>query len=218
MKKTYAPRFTKFTALLLSLCLLVGLLPMTAFAYGTGSKASPTKAFVKAVYSEAVETAGADSQICAATVRDESGDFVLHYVYSSDCIWNVQLFKRVRGGLAEPYKSLIPVLEKDDSKKGFLFLSDDQYKDMDLNWADPAAVAEALVPGSGTVSTEDITSSVFSSDSADIIDEYCSDYNENTVETINKIGESITRPKGANIIEAIGSVAKGGLIILLRTV
>lgn len=213
MKKTYAPRFTKFTALLLILCLLVGLLPMTAFA------SDYTKAFVKAVYSEAVETAGADSQICAATVRDESGNFVLHYVYSSDCIWNVQLFNRVRGGLAEPYKSLIPVLEEDDdSKKGFLFLSDDQYKDRDLNWADPAAVAEALVPGSGTVSTEDITSSVFSSDSADIIDEYCSDYNENTVETINKIGESITRPKGANIIEAIGSVAKGGLIILLRTV
>lgn len=193
-EKTYAPRFTKFTALLLSLCLLVGLLPITAFAYGKGSKASPTKAHVKEVYSEAVETAGADSQICAATVRDESGDFVLRYVYSSDCIWNVQLFNRVRGGLAEPYKSLIPVLEEDDdSKKGFLFLSDDQYKDMDLNWADPAAVAEALVPGSGTVSTEDITSSVFSSDSADIIDEYCSDYNENTVETINETGESITR-------------------------
>lgn len=180
---------------------------MTAFA------SDYTKAFVKAVYSEAVETAGADSQICAATVRDESGDFVLHYVYSSDCIWNVQLFNRVRGGLAEPYKSLIPVLEEDDdSKKGFLFLSDDQYKDMDLNWADPAAVTEALVPGSGTVSTEDITSSVFSSDSADVIDECCSDYNENTVETINKIGESITRPKGANIIEAIGNVAKGGLL------
>ena len=30
--------------------------------------------------------------------------------------------------------------------KGFLFLSDDQYEDMELDWADPAAVAEALVP------------------------------------------------------------------------
>lgn len=197
-------------ALLLSLCLLLGLMPMTAFADGTGSN-GPVKAHVKAVYSNAAETAGADSQICAATVKDESGDFELHYVYSSDSIWNVQLFNRVRNGLAEPYKSLIPVLENDDNnKKGFLFLSDDQYKDMELNWADPAAVAEALVPGSGTVTTAENTSSVFSGTSTDIIDEYCSDYNEKVVEIINEVGKTITRPTGTNIIEAIDSVAKGG--------
>ena len=197
-------------AMLLSLCLLLGLMPMTAFADGTGSN-GPVKAHVKAVYSNAAETAGADSQICAATVKDESGDFELHYVYSSDSIWNVQLFNRVRNGLAEPYKSLIPVLENDDNnKKGFLFLSDDQYKDMELNWADPAAVAEALVPGSGTVTTAENTSSVFSGTSTDIIDEYCSDYNEKVVEIINEVGKTITRPTGTNIIEAIDSVAKGG--------
>ena len=197
-------------ALLLCLCLMVGLLPMTAFADGTGSN-GPVKAHVKAVYSNAAETAGADSQICAATVKDESGDFELHYVYSSDSIWNVQLFNRVRNGLAEPYRSLIPVLENDDNnKKGFLFLSDDQYKDMELNWADPAAVAEALVPGSGTVTTAENTSSVFSGTSTDIIDEYCSDYNEKVVEIINEVGKTITRPTGTNIIEAIDSVAKGG--------
>lgn len=112
--------------MLLSLCLLLGLLPMTALAGGTGSY-GPTKAHVKAVFSNAVETTGADSQICAATVKDESGDFELHYVYSPDSIWNVQLFDKVRDGLAEPYKSLIPELEKDDNdKKGFLFLSDTQ--------------------------------------------------------------------------------------------
>ena len=70
-------------AILLSLCLIVGLLPMTALADGTEWD-GPTKAFVKAVFSNAVETTGADSQICAATVKDQSGDFVLHYVYSSD--------------------------------------------------------------------------------------------------------------------------------------
>ena len=166
---------------------------------------------MKAVFSETVGSAGADSQICAATVKDKSGDFELHYVYSSDSIWNVQLFNRVRDGLAEPYKSLIPILEKDDNNKtGFLFLSDDQYKDMDLDWSDPAAVAEALIPGSGTVTTKENTSSVFSGTSTDIIDEYCSDYNEKVVEFINGIGESITPPTGTNIIEAINSVSKTG--------
>lgn len=203
-------------ALLLSLCLIVGLLPMTALADGRGWD-GPTKAHVKAVFSDAVETTGADSQICAATVKDESGDFELHYVYSPDSIWNVQLFDKVRDGLAEPYKSLIPELEKDDNdKKGFLFLSDDQYEDMELNWADPAAVAEALVPGSGTVTTVENTASVFSGTSADIIDDYCKDYDEKVVEFINEIGESITPPTGTNIIEAIDSVSKGGPFYIIE--
>ena len=203
-------------AILLSLCLIVGLLPMTALADGTEWD-GPTKAFVKAVFSNAVETTGADSQICAATVKDQSGDFVLHYVYSSDSIWNVQLFNRVRDGLAEPYKSLIPELEKDDNdKKGFLFLSDDQYEDMELDWADPAAVAEALVPGSGTVTTVENTSSVFSDASTDIIEDYCSDCDEKVVEIINEKGETITRPTGTNIIEAIDSVSKGGLFYIIE--
>ncbi len=199
----------RLAAILLSLCLIVGLLPMTALADGTEWD-GPTKAFVKAVFSNAVETTGADSQICAATVKDESGDFELHYVYSPDSIWNVQLFDKVRDGLAEPYKSLIPELEEDDhNKKGFLFLSDDQYEDMELNWADPAAVAEALVPGSGTVTTQENTSSVSSGTSTDIIEDYCSDYDEKAVEFINEVGESITRPAGANTIEAIYSAVKG---------
>ena len=201
---------SRLGAMLLSLCLLLGLLPMTALAGGTGSY-GPTKAHVKAVFSNAVETAGADSRICAATVTDESGDFVLHYVYSPNAIRSNELMDQIRDGLEEPYKSLIPVLEKDDNdKKGFLFLSDTQYEDMDLDWSDPAAVAEALVPGSGTVTTEENTSSVFSGTSADIIDDYCKDYDEKVVEFINEIGESITPPTGANIIEAIDYVSKGG--------
>ena len=206
----------RLAAILLSLCLIVGLLPMTALADGTEWD-GPTKAFVKAVFSNAVETTGADSQICAATVKDESGDFELHYVYSPDSIWNVQLFDKVRDGLAEPYKSLIPELEKDDNdKKGFLFLSDDQYEDMELNWADPAAVAEALVPGSGTVTTVENTSSVFSDASTDIIEDYCSDCDEKVVEIINEKGETITRPTGTNIIEAIDSVSKGGPFYIIE--
>ena len=58
--------------LLLVICLVVGLTPMTAFADGTG-RGTVTKAFVKAVFSETVGTAGSDSQICAATVKDERG-------------------------------------------------------------------------------------------------------------------------------------------------
>ena len=210
MKTKTGKAGARLGAVLLSLCLIVGLLPVTAFAGGTGSDAH-TKAFVKAVFSNAVETTGADSQICAATVKDESGDFELHYVYSPDSIWNVQLFDKVRDGLAEPYKSLIPELEEDDhNKKGFLFLSDPQYEDMELDWADPAAVAEALVPGSGTVTTQENTSSVSSGTSTDIIEDYCSDYDEKAVEFINEVGESITRPAGANTIEAIYSAVKGG--------
>ena len=202
--------------ILLSLCLIVGLLPVTALADGTEWD-GPTKAFVKAVFSNAVETTGADSQICAATVKDQSGDFVLHYVYSPDSIWNVQLFNRVRDSLAEPYKSLIPELEKDDNdKKGFLFLSDDQYEDMELDWADPAAVAEALVPGSGTVTTVENTSSVFSDASTDIIEDYCSDCDEKAVEIINEKGETITRPSGANTIEAIRNASEGGLYYIIE--
>ena len=203
-------------AILLSLCLIVGLLPVTALAGGRGWD-GPTKAFVKAVFSDAVETAGADSQICAATVTDESGDFVLHYVYSPNAIRSKELMDQIRDGLEEPYKSLIPVLEKDDNdKKGFLFLSDDQYEDMELNWADPAAVAEALVPGSGTVTTVENTSSVFSDASADIINDYCKDYDEKVIEFINEIGESITPPTGTNIIEAIDSVSKGGPFYIIE--
>lgn len=136
---------------------------------------------------------------------------MLHYVYSSDSIWNVQLFNRVRDGLAESYKSLIPELEKDDNdKKGFLFVSDTQYEDMELDWADPTAVAEALVLGSGTVTTEENTSSVFSGAYTDIIEDYCSDYDEKAVEIINEKGETITRPSGANNIAAISNAAEGG--------
>lgn len=47
----------KILSLLLAICLVAGLMPMTAFA------ATPTKAFVKAVFSEAVEKTGADSRI-----------------------------------------------------------------------------------------------------------------------------------------------------------
>lgn len=110
----------KLGAMLLSLCLMIWLMPMTVLAYGAGNT-DYVKAHVKAVFSNAAETAGVDCHICAATVMDESGDFVLHYVYSSDSSWKVQLFNKVRDSFAEPYKSLIPILEKDDDEKRDFF-------------------------------------------------------------------------------------------------
>ena len=100
-------------AILLSLCLIVGLLPVTALAGGRGWD-GPTKAFVKAVFSDAVETAGADSQICAATVTDESGDFVLHYVYSPNAIRSKELMDQIRDGLELSliHISCVYILEK----------------------------------------------------------------------------------------------------------
>ena len=105
-------------------------------------------------YTDASLNGGSDSQVYAATIRDESGDFTLHYVYSPNAIHSNDLMDQIRAGLADPYKSLIPKFAQDDlSKQGFLYFSNDpeKYESMDLDWADAEAVAAALVPGEGTV-------------------------------------------------------------------
>ena len=87
-------------ALLLTLCLLVGLLPMTAFA----------KAVVRDtynIYSDEAVAGGADSQVYAVTIEDVDGAD-LHYIYSENAIHSNNLMDQIRAGLAEPYKSLIP--------------------------------------------------------------------------------------------------------------
>ena len=97
---------------------------------------------------------GSDSQVYAATIRDENGDFTLHYVYSPNAIHSNDLMDQIRAGLADPYKSLIPKFAQDDlSKQGFLCFSNDpeKYESMNLDWADAEAVAAALIPGEGTV-------------------------------------------------------------------
>ena len=67
-------------ALLLSLCLLVGLLPVTAFAADP-----PTKRDTYNVYAENVINGGADTQVYAVTIENVDGAD-LHYVYSENAI------------------------------------------------------------------------------------------------------------------------------------
>ncbi len=133
-------------ALLLTLCLMMGLLPMTAFA----------KAVVRDtynIYSDEAVAGGADSQVYAVTIEDVDGED-LHYVYSPNVPHVIGLMDQIRAGLAEPYKSLIPTLEFNPYNTGFLCFSREQekYEVMKLDWSDPEAVANALISGNGSVS------------------------------------------------------------------
>lgn len=140
---------SRLGAMLLSLCLLLGLLPMTAFASD-----APIKRNTYHVYSDAAIAGGADSRVYANTVtvkRDGyDGDeiLVLHYVYSPNAIHSNELMEKIRAGLSEPYKSLVPTFEEGDSNRGFLRVSQDQekYESMDLDWGNVAATAAALTP------------------------------------------------------------------------
>ena len=140
---------SRLGAMLLSLCLLLGLLPMTAFASD-----APIKRNTYHVYSDAAIAGGSDSQVYANTItikRDGyDGDeiLVLHYVYSPNAIHSNELMEQIRAGLSEPYKSLVPTFEEGDSNRGFLRVSQDQekYESMDLEWGNVAATAAALTP------------------------------------------------------------------------
>ena len=135
-------------AILLSLCLIVGLLPMTALAADP-----PTKRNTYNVYSDEVIAGGSDSQVYAVTIKNVDGAD-LHYVYSPNVIHSKDLMEEIRAGLEEPYKSLIPTFEGADSGTGFLCFSREQakYEEMKLGWDNPEAVANALISGSGSVS------------------------------------------------------------------
>ena len=80
----------------------------------------------------------------------------------------------------------------------------------------PRAVAEALVPGSGTVTIVENTSSVFSGASTDIIEDYCSDYDEKVVEIINEIGETYYAPNGSEHHRSDRNASKGGLYYIIE--
>ena len=133
-------------ALLLTLCLMMGLLPMTAFA-----KAVARDTYN--IYSDEAVAGGADSQVYAVTIEDVDGED-LHYVYSPNVPHVTGLMDQIRAGLAEPYKSLIPTLEFNPYNTGFLCFSREQekYEVMELDWSDPEAVANALISGNGSVS------------------------------------------------------------------
>ena len=144
-RKTWA----RLGAILLSLCLIVGLLPVTAFAADP-----PTKRNTYNAYSDEVIAGGADSQVYANTVtvkRDGyDGDeiLVLHYVYSPNAIHSNELMEKIRAGLSEPYKSLVPTFEEGDYNRGFLRVSQDQekYESMDLDWGNVGYIAASLTP------------------------------------------------------------------------
>lgn len=144
-------------ALLLCLCLMMGLLPVTAFAADP-----PTKRNTYNVYTEDVINGGSDSQVYAVTIENVDGED-LHYVYSPDAIHSNKLMEQIRAGLEEPYKPLIPIFEEDDySHVGFLLFSRDQakYEEMSLNWKDPESVAKFLISGSVSVTSNDSAVSV----------------------------------------------------------
>lgn len=139
--------------MLLSLCLMMGLLPTTAFAAD-----QPTKRDEYNVYSANVINGGADSRVYAVTIENVDGED-LHYVYSggiASVIHSEDLMDQIRVGLSEPYKSLIPTTFEGGELvgTGLLYFSRDQekYEEMKLNWDDPKAVADALISGSGSVS------------------------------------------------------------------
>ena len=148
-------------ALLLSLCLLVGLLPMTALA--------AEKRNTYNVYSDEVIAGGSDTQVYAVTIENVDGKD-LHYVYSENAIHSNELMEQIRAGLAEPYESLIPTFEEGDSNRGFLRVIQDQekYEAMTLDWSDPEAVADALIPGTGSVSVTSNDSAISVTDISDL--------------------------------------------------
>ena len=66
----------KILSLLLAICLVAGLMPMTAFAD------TPTKAFVKAVFSNTVEAAGADGLLApqAGATRAQAATLLMRFI------------------------------------------------------------------------------------------------------------------------------------------
>lgn len=147
----------RLAAILLSLCLIVGLLPMTAFASD-----APIKRDTYNVYSDDVIAGGSDTQVYAVTIENVDGED-LHYVYSPNVIHSKDLMEQIREGLKEPYKSLIPIFEEDDIfHVGFLLFSRDQekYEKMSVDWKNPESATKSLISGSGSVSVTSNDSAV----------------------------------------------------------
>ena len=140
-------------ALLLCFCLMMGLLPMTAFAADP-----PTKRNTYNVYTENVINGGSDSQVYAVTIENVDGED-LHYVYSggiASIIHSEDLMDQIRAGLSEPYKSLIPTTFEGDEPfgTGLLYFSRDQekYEKMSVDWKNPESATNSLISGKGSVS------------------------------------------------------------------
>ena len=139
--------------ILLSLCLMMGLLPMTAFASD-----APIKRNTYNVYSDEVIAGGSDTQVYAVTIKNVDGED-LHYIYSggiASVIHSEDLMDQIRAGLSEPYKSLIPTTFEGDEPfgTGLLYFSRDQekYEKMSVDWKNPESATNSLISGKGSVS------------------------------------------------------------------
>ena len=156
-------------ALLLCFCLMMGLLPMTAFASD-----APIKRYTYNAYSDDVIAGGADSQVYAVTIKNvDGGD--LHYVYSggiASVIHSEDLMDQIREGLSEPYRSLIPTTFEDDEPfgTGLLYFSRDQdkYEKMSVDWDNPESATNSLISGKGSVSVTSNDSAISVTDISDL--------------------------------------------------
>ena len=156
-------------ALLLCFCLMMGLLPMTAFAAD-----APIKRNTYNAYSDEVIAGGSDTQVYAVTIEDVDGED-LHYVYSggiASVIHSEDLMDQIRAGLSEPYKSLIPTTFEGDEPfgTGLLYFSRDQekYEKMSVDWKNPESATNSLISGKGSVSVTSNDSAISVTDISDL--------------------------------------------------
>ena len=199
MKKTYAPRFTKFTALLLTLCLLAGMMPAAVFA------AAAYK------YSNAALRGGADSHVYAATISYQSGRFSynIQYVYSPDIPMNPEWLQEVKETFAasensKVYRSMIPAGDEDQEKPGFFILDgpagcEEILEDKKVDLTEPIEVARALFPA--------MDNSVTPQEDLSIVTDISQLHQSDTVTDQN--GETAALSEGQNRMEFVVEEAGG---------
>lgn len=192
----------KAGAVLLCLCLLVGLLPMTAFA-----TPSPPNTKIVSQYNNPVIAGGSDSAVYAATVTNSSG-YRIFYVYSADIVHNTVLFTKLKTALGEPYAALIPDIDDATETGLFVYSTSDGSTVLQTaaDWTNPADVADKVVPGGGTIGTPqdaelDITDISVTNSADDII---------------NELGETVSLSSGTNRIEAATSAFTSGPYYVLE--
>ena len=99
----------------------------------------------------------------------------LHHVYSggiASVIHSEDLMEKIRAGLSEPYKSLIPTTFEGDELfgTGLLYFSRDQekYEKMSVDWDNPESATNSLISGKGSVSVTSNDSAISVMDISDL--------------------------------------------------
>lgn len=203
-----------FTLTIAGICALA--FAATIDAATTNKFTGPTKNHVKKVYSENYEKYGSDSQVYANTAKGQKAlDYTLNYVYSSNIINNSALFKKLADALDNPFKDLIPSISNESAAVG-LFVYDngkDWFKDTGfsssayVDWTNVADVALKVVPGRDAAMGAVSDTNAISTEG---LNESESDADEEVVEIINEVGESIDKQLAKDSIEVEASIAKGG--------